>query len=248
LPGEITKEGVDGPLLHVSNMLSGIAEQKQRSHKMDITHDAYPQIRRLTCAAARRIGGFDAQDGDDLTQDVILKLWRFRDRIRSAECLSVIAYRTAARTWLNMCRSRSTRRARLSLYREQLLAAGESTCEEPDDWPAAEIWVRVAELNSRISEAIRRHFIDGESYLLIGRSMGVSKSTVYNLVQDGLRQLRAKLSDANEQDEPPRGGRRCEKDFSRSPLAISARRDIQTSIAAKRAAGPYKERGQSCPA
>jgi RNA polymerase sigma factor (sigma-70 family) len=217
---------------------------------MDITDDVYPQIRRLACAAARKIGGFNAQDGDDLTQDVILKLWRFRDRVRSADCLSVIAYRTAARTWINACRSRSTRRTHVLLYRERLLAAGELTCEEPVALQPAEIWKRVAELEPRVAEVIHRHFSDGQSYVAIGRALGVSKSTVCNLVQRGLRQLRATLADAHggEPDRPARHATTRPKKSLRAALAIGKKRGTNTSMAAKRAAGLHNERGQPCPA
>lgn len=213
---------------------------------MDITDDFYPQLRRLAFAAARKIGGFNVQDGDDLTQAVAFKLWRFRDRIRSADCFSVIAYRTAARTWINMCRSRSTRRAHLSLYCEKLLAVGEPTCEYPGPLPAAEIWKRVAELDPRIAEAVHRHFYHGQSYVVIGRALGVSKSTVHNLVQNGLRQLRPRLADAcgSESDDPSRGAGSRQRHFHPSPLAIGQEPAIQTDIAAKRAANAHTERGQ----
>lgn len=194
------------------------------------------------------IAGITAEDGDDLAQDVALKLWRYRDRIRSPERLPSLAYRTAVRTWLNVCRSRSTRKAHMTIYFERMLVAGKSTADGRRAWESSEIAKHVDALDPRLADVLRRHLFLKESCAVIGRALGIAKSTVHNLKRKGIQQLRARLADAGDSYDLLDGGANRRKDFRPSPLAIAKKRVTKTSIAAKRAAGPHKERGQSCPA
>lgn len=220
---------------------------------MEMTAELYRQLSRIAFAAARRLGKVTVDDGEDLTQSVLLKLWNCRDRIRSHESLPALAYRAATTSWLNSCRSQSNYTARLTRYRDTVLLNGESAVET-DCEESAVLWNCVAQLDARIAEAIRRRFCDGQSYAMIGFALGVSKCGAHKLVKRGLSQLKDILTHSNvayadctECVAPGCQKRRC-KESRRQPLAIVPEAGIQTASGVMQAARSNKERGQSCPA
>lgn len=165
---------------------------------MEVTLELYCEISRVVRVAARRMGKISDDDSEDLTQDVLLKLWMGRDRIRSPKSLLALVYRIAETTWISSCRSRSSYIARLARYREMaqreaLRADGQAARYEE----FAELENLLTNLDARTADAVRRHFCDGQSYAAIGAALSVSNCTAHNLVQRGLLKLRAMLAADN---------------------------------------------------
>lgn len=218
---------------------------------MQMTPELYRQISRVVCTAARKMGRLTDDDAEDLTQDVLLKLWKARGRIRLPKSLNAFVYRVAITTRISSCRSRSSYQARLSRFwemtqRDRRIAVTDDECEEP---PA--LWRHVDALDPRTADVIRRHFRDGQSYAEIGQAIGVSNCTAHNIVQRGLRQLRARLTTENivAEDWATRTAgdrkRSSRRKSRRPPLVIAERRCIPISTAARAEANTLKRRG--CP-
>jgi DNA-directed RNA polymerase specialized sigma24 family protein len=220
---------------------------------MDVTPDFYRDVSRVACAAARSMGIIAVDEGEQLKQKVLVKLRVSRHKIRSRGSLFALVYRAAAGTRISSRRSGSSYRARLSGYWEIAQrgargAVGNDGCEQ-----AVAITNFVGNLDPRTAHAIRRRFVDDQSYAAIGLALRLSNCTAHNLVQRGLAQLKIMLSHAlaEEDCDAPvsrRSAATRRKKLRRRILATAQKPAIQTGITARPAVDARKERGQPCPA
>ncbi len=144
--------------------------------------------------AARLLG--DRHEAEDITQEVMLRLWKMAPRWRSGEArLSTWLYRVAS----NLCTDRLRRRA------ARAGPALQDVPEPPDEGPSAleslSEGERVAALNAALSElperqrmAIVLRHLEGLSNPRIAQIMGVSVEAVESLVARGKRALAGKLA------------------------------------------------------
>lgn len=146
----------------------------------------------------------DADDAQDVTQDVFIRLHDALPTLRADEAFSTYLYRIA----LNLCRDRARRRKRVRFQSIDTPRASDEGNVEPMDFPDAgklpeemlstdELQVRVREAVQTLSEdhkaVIVMHHFQGMEVNTIAEILGVPSGTVKSRLARGRDQLHRKL-------------------------------------------------------
>lgn len=146
----------------------------------------------------------DADDAQDVTQDVFIRLHDALPTLRADEAFSTYLYRIA----LNLCRDRARRKKRVRFQSIDTPRAGDEGSVEPMDFPDAgklpEETLSTDELQTRVREAVQTlsedhkavivmHHFQGMEVNTIAEILGVPSGTVKSRLARGRDQLHRKL-------------------------------------------------------
>ena len=206
---DLSDEGEEDPAPDRAPAISpekqAFLETLQRAKEGDL--DAFEEIyqlyhRRIYNAVYGMLG--DADDAQDVTQDVFMRLHDALPTLRADEAFSTYLYRIA----LNLCRDRARRKKRVRFQSIDTPRADDDGDVEPMDFPdqgkLPEETVNTDELQQRVREAVTTlstdhkavivmHHFQGMEVNDIAGILGVPTGTVKSRLARGRDQLHRKL-------------------------------------------------------
>jgi RNA polymerase sigma factor (sigma-70 family) len=168
--------------LHVEQLVAQLAVPSFG----DILQAHLPFLKRY----ALRLTG-NPHDGEDLVQDVLLKLYQQRERLLDVELLQPWLARVMYYHYIDLCRRRPAASMLVSL--DQTLGSDEEGMEYglhlADETPGAEAQLQEQELCAQVRQAlqqlprgvrelVRLHELEGLSLPLISERMGIPLNTI----------------------------------------------------------------------
>jgi RNA polymerase sigma-70 factor (ECF subfamily) len=147
---------------------------------------------------ARRVLN-DAAEAEDVTQEVFLRLWNAPDRFDPARgsLRSFLLAQSHGRA-VDAIRSTSSRRQRES--RDALRTAQSAYDLQHEVWDLAmadHVGHAMAELPEEERRAIELAYFDGHTYREVARLLQQPEGTVKSRIRNGMRRMRAALSDVD---------------------------------------------------
>jgi RNA polymerase sigma-70 factor (ECF subfamily) len=128
---------------------------------------------------------------EELAQDVFLKVWEYRERMRDVQSFNAYIYRMAKNEALNYLEHKYVNDTYLEQYRSEAVLSEES------DWEAREIELIEQLIVSRMPPQRKKVYemsrMQGISHAEIATHLGISKKTVENHLNLALKELRKAL-------------------------------------------------------
>lgn len=135
----------------------------------------------------RRGGHLTSHDIDDLSQDVVIKVWNKLDKFHGRGSLDNWIYRFALLEFMNGLRRR---------IRQSRIAQVPAEVEQPHDSTLPgleELLEHLAALPTQESEVIEMHHFEGADFGTVGARLGIPRGTAKTRYYRGLVRLREKL-------------------------------------------------------
>ena len=177
----------------------------------------------LFLAFFRRLGARPS-DAEDLTQDVMLRLFRHADAYQGRGQVEAYAFRVARNAWIDFRRRASVRPKPGTGSEEGIQPEPVGSEPAPDEAvlraeSSAELYAVIATLGATQREAFRLGVVEGRPYTEIAETLGIPVGTVKSRVFHAVQKLRARLAgswpgaqeDSGSQGSPHRAGGRNER-------------------------------------
>jgi RNA polymerase sigma-70 factor (ECF subfamily) len=139
--------------------------------------EAYREFGRQVMRRCRRILR-DASAAEDATQEVFLKLWRYGQSFRVAECKLGWLYRVADHCCFNELRRRKTRREQPEAAERAVAAPAREVAE--DRQLASRLLARLPE---RVQQVAILHYVEQMTQDEIAAATGWSRQTIHKKLQ-----------------------------------------------------------------
>ena len=144
---------------------------------------------------ARRVSG-DAEEAQDVTQEVFLRLWDRPDRFDAARgSLRTFLLTTTHGRAVDVLRSRNARAARETSDGARANAAYSVDLEMDDLVMADQVNRAMASLPNQEREAIELAYFDGHTYREVAHLLSEPEGTIKTRIRNGLRRMRTVLTD-----------------------------------------------------
>ena len=148
---------------------------------------------RLRKRAARLCRG--QSDADDVVQDALLRAYRSRDSLRSAERAGGWLLTIVSTTFLDRCRRRRVRPLEVAMTYEPVA----TIADEDPAWAhlsTADVRAAIAGLPDDVRDTYRLFALDGCDYVTIAARQNIPKATVGTRIMRARRKLRELLQAA----------------------------------------------------
>ena len=137
----------------------------------------------------------DPDGGQDIVDDVFLKLWERSLSFNDSEHLKAFLYHSIRNACLDQLRSSKRRTLRDGIYAESALIPTESYLASITHTEViTELYQAISNLPGQAQKIIRKTFMEGKSNEEVAEEMKLSIHTVKNQKRRGLDILRGKLS------------------------------------------------------
>jgi RNA polymerase sigma-70 factor (ECF subfamily) len=141
----------------------------------------------------------DADDAQDVTQDVFIRLHDALPTLRADEAFSTYLYRIA----LNLCRDRARRKKRVRFQSMDTPRAGEEGDVEPMEFPDAgklpEELLTGDELQTRVREAVQTLSDDHKAVIMMHHFQGMEVNDIANILDVPSGTVKSRLARGRDQ-------------------------------------------------
>jgi len=141
-----------------------------RQQRFQILLDEHKRILFKVCFSYCR----NANDRDDLAQEILVELWRAFPTYNPAYRFSTWMYRIALNVAISFHRRESTR-ARHILPGEALIEISADQSSPPAEWEAVFDWIQRLDT---LNKALMLLYLDGNSYQEIAGVLGITETNV----------------------------------------------------------------------
>jgi len=136
----------------------------------------------------------DPDGGQDIVDDVFLRLWERAQPFNDSEHLKAFLYRSIRNACLDQLRSSKRRSLRDGIYAESLVPTESYLASITHTEVITELYQAISGLPGQAQKIIRKTFLEGKSNEEVAEEMKLSIHTVKNQKRRGLDILRGKLS------------------------------------------------------
>ncbi len=129
--------------------------------------------------------GVSPSEGEDLVQEVYLRLWKYRERYQQSAQLSTFLFILARQVWLDALKRRTRREAR-----EDRWGADQPTVREPLRGEREDVRWAVARLSEPLREVVELGVFQDLPYAQVAEILSIPVGTVKSRMSNAIRKLK----------------------------------------------------------